>query len=460
MKRYARSILLMAAGAALLLATAAPALASQSLRPATWRAPSLAALRALRAAASPLDAAPAGAGVITGTVLDYAGRPASPTYVLWLKGDFELSGSAATDAAGSYSISGVPAVEGIGQLWVFSKSDHQTLYFCSGLTFLDPGPSTFDFQPGRLPLTIRRGGPWAGARWASVNLFGGSPTLPILETDQSIRMRSGDSHEGYAYAQPGAYTSAVVTFGWAGWPARRTEKTEIRLEKGAPAVVRAGQTGETNLVALETDAVRAGITRWASAGPGSIVVLKLANVTAGETYRITGEPMNGPIPRRTFTKLTVPTPAPRALFVKLRIPRDIPTGDKYNFEAKRVGTKLNLVASVQVCAFTASRHSIARGQQVRLRGRVQIITDDAKDLDGKTELTLFEHRGVAAQPRTWQARGWTRVGTVSTDFTGWEGRFLCPPQRPARTMSYVIRFPRTDFPSWRGFTSVQTVRVH
>ena len=74
-------------------------------------------------------------------------------------------------------------------------------------------------------------------------------------------------------------------------------------------------------------------------------------------------------------------------------------------------------------------------------------------------LTLFKHAGVVGQPCTWQAKGWTKVTTIRTDFTNLGGRFSTSYQHPRRTTSYVIRFPRSFDPSWRGFTSVETVRV-
>jgi hypothetical protein len=95
---------------------------------------------------------------------------------------------------------------------------------------------------------------------------------------------------------------------------------------------------------------------------------------------------------------------------------------------------------------------------VKLRGRVPIIPPESGPFATMT-LTLFMHAGAVGQPRTWQAAGWTKVTTIRTDFmTG--GRFSTPYLRPRRTTSYVIRFPRSFDPSWRGFTSVETVHVN
>jgi hypothetical protein len=77
-------------------------------------------------------------------------------------------------------------------------------------------------------------------------------------------------------------------------------------------------------------------------------------------------------------------------------------------------------------------------------------------------LTLFKHAGVVSQPWTWQAKGWTKVTTLRTDMMSYNvpGWFSTPPMHPRRTTSYVVRFPRSFDPSWRGFTSVETVHVH
>ena len=104
------------------------------------------------------------------------------------------------------------------------------------------------------------------------------------------------------------------------------------------------------------------------------------------------------------------------------VPAGVPTGDKYNFDVTRVGGQLDLVASYQVCAFSATRRSITRGAGVRFSGRVQIVPDSGTDT---MTLTLFKHAGVVSQPWTWQAKGWTKVTTIRTD-----GAPRLPPRCP------------------------------
>lgn len=455
MKRCIGGITLVATCVTVLLMMSTAALARESApTKASW-ASSSAALRSRDFPRFTHPAAPSGTGIIRGTVVDYAGLPVPGAFLGWL---WPMGGTR-TDATGSYELTGVPALAGTGQLWMWPGGDYDPLYFWRGLTFLDPGPTTFDFWPGRLPLSIQRGGPWAVRPSASVRLFGSNETSPDLETDQPLNAGPADLYNGYAYALPGDYTSAVVTFHGGGWPSRRTEALEIRMPQGAPAVVQSGQTGGVSLVADERDAARAKVTRWASGARGRMVTLRLSNLLSGDDYKITGQSMNGGEPVKTFATVTVPSPAPSAISLRVRVPAGVPTADKYNFFATRIGGHLDLVASYQVCAFSASRHSIARGESVRLRGRVPIIPSDSGPNNTMT-LTLFKHAGVDGQPWTWQAKGWTKAATIRTDFMNLRGRFSTPNQHPRRTTSYVIRFPHSFDPSWRGFTSVETVHVH
>jgi len=454
MKRCIGGIALVATSFAVLLMMSTAAMAGYSAPTETSWASSSAALRSRDFPYSSHLAAPSGTGVIRGTVLNYAGLPVPGAYLGWQW----PNGGIRTDATGSYEMTGVAPLAGTGQLWMLPGGVHGPLYFCRGLTFFDPGPTTFDFWPGRLPLSIQRGGPWAAGSSVSVSLFGSSTTSPDLEADQPLRVGSADPFNGYVYALPGDYTSAVVTFHGGGSPLRRSEALEIEMPPGAPAVVQSGQTGGVSLAADERDAARAEVSRWASGSRGSMVTLRLSNLRSGDVYKITGQSMNGGEPAKSFATVTVPSPAPSVVSLRVRVPLGIPTGDKYNFFATRIGGHLDLVASYQVCAFSASRHSIARGESVKLRGRVPIIPSDRGPFNTMT-LTLFKHAGVAGQPWTWQAKGWTKVTALRTGFmTG--GRFSTPYLHPWRTMSYVIRFPRSFDPSWRGFTSVETVHVN
>ncbi len=439
-----------------LLMMSAPAMAAESpLTQSPW-ASSHMAPRSHDFPDSAQSEALSGTGVIRGTVLGYDGLPVTDAYVTSWFDDYS-GDTAQTDTSGSYEMTGVPALVGTGELWMWPNTDEGPLYICGGLTFLDPGPTVFDFWPGRLPLTIHRGGPWAEWSSASVSLYGGDETSPDLETYQDLTVGSADPFSGYAYALPGDYTSAVVTFQGGGWPARRTEAQEIPLPQEAPAVVQSGQTGAVTLIADERDAGRAKVTRWASGAPGSRVILRLSNLRSGDVYEINGESMNGREPEKSFGTLTVPSPAPAAISVPVRVPLGVPTGDKYNFTASRVGGHLQLVASYQVCTFEASRHGISPGTGVKLTGRVPIIPGPR--FANWMTLTLFERPGVAGQPWTWQAKRWTKIMTIRTSLDR-DGRFSTPYLHPRRTTSYVIRYPRSFDPSWRAFTSVATVHIH
>jgi len=285
LKRCIGGITLVATCVTVLLIMSTAAVAGQSAPTEASCASSSAALRSRDFPRSTHLAAPSGTGIIRGTVLDYEGLPVPAAYLTWLTGDSPPMDGARTDATGSYELTGVPALAGTGQLWMWPGGDDDPRYFCRGLTFLDPGPTTFDFWPGRLPLSIQRGGPWAGGSSVSVALFGSNATSPALETDQHLTMGVADLYSGYASALPGDYTSAVVTFHGGGWPSRRTEALEIEMPQGAPAVVRSGQTGGVGLVADERDAARAEVPRWASGARGGMVTLRLSNLAAATSTR-------------------------------------------------------------------------------------------------------------------------------------------------------------------------------
>ena len=333
-----------------------------------------AALRAPDVRASADSAPDEGHGVIRGNVLDYTGLPPASSYVMWLTEDNSPRGGAFTDATGSYSDHLRPSPQ--RQRPALAVHEGTT----TRSTCAQDSPSSW---PDHVRLLARAPPAQSSTRRTVdrevpvvVELFGSAAASPVLSTDQRLRVGSADTFTGYAYGLPGDYAGAVVTFRGGGWPARRTEAQEIEMPQGAPAVVQSGQTGAVSLLADERDAARAEVTRWASGAPGTMVTLRLSNLRGGDVYKITGESMNGREPVKTFATVTVPSPHPPRCPCECACPSAFPIGDKYNFEATRIGSHLDLVASYQVCAFSASRHSIARGESVKLRGRVPMIPND------------------------------------------------------------------------------------
>ena len=63
-------------------------------------------------------------------MLDYAGLPVPGAFLGWLTGDSPPMGDARTDATGSYELTGVPALAGTGQLWMWPGGDYDPRYFC------------------------------------------------------------------------------------------------------------------------------------------------------------------------------------------------------------------------------------------------------------------------------------------------------------------------------------------
>ncbi len=115
-------------------------------------------------------AAPGGAGVVDGTVYTFAGAavPGAQVFAGWRDGGtLAKLGPATTDAAGFYSLSGVPTTSlGVVQAQLPSGD-----YFVrKALTFVDPGTSSFDLRPGAIHFTTTRATSGWGT-WKSLVVF-------------------------------------------------------------------------------------------------------------------------------------------------------------------------------------------------------------------------------------------------------------------------------------------------
>jgi hypothetical protein len=405
-----------------------------------------------------------GTGVINGTVRDFSGAVVPGADVMWATADWSDGNFANTDAQGAYHFSGVPALAGTGQLWFGYPTQDDPTFIRSGVTFTDPGPSTFDSWPGRIATSITRGGPWANWPSCAVSLVGADAVSAELAAQWPALDLTTTQFDGFSEALPGAYTSAVFTFWGGNYPAKRTEALELNFAADAPAVVESGQTSTATLVADEATAGRMHVMGWASGSPGSYAVLKFANFPAGDMLRVTGQSLNGPYAEHTFGTLTIPTPAPPAVYMHVRVPAGLPLGDYYTFAAQRVGSQLLLTASFQTCSLTASQSSIGRGSSIRLSGKVPFAYDPWH-LNQGMPVTIFKRTIASTQPRCWSGAGWTKVMTIkTTSVTGRAASFSTPLLHPSRTTWYVVRYPASvnsmigSF--WRGFTSVCKVRVY
>jgi hypothetical protein len=317
-----------------------------------------------------------GNGVINGMVRDFAGDPVPGAQVGWATQDFMSGALAKADANGLYQLTNVPALAGSGQLFLLSPADGQPSYHRAKATFLDPGPTTFDWWPGRLAVTVNRGGPWRPWRSIWLALYG-SDAQAAQEGDAPINLATtASTYTGFGYAMPGAYTSAVLTFHGGGQPSRCTEALEIELPAASPALVASGETGSDTFTFDEATAARLWIGGWASGSPGSIATLHLAGFPAGMVLRVTGEALNGGAPNRDYGTVTIPTPSPADFTVRLRVPtKHILLGDYYTFDLQPVGGQAQYTTSYETCRLTSSAASIRRGAPVRLSGRVPITFD-------------------------------------------------------------------------------------
>ena len=425
------------------------------------------ALLVMLLASASLLAAVAGAAaasVIDGVVRDFSGAPIAGADVMWATEDWVSGNYMKTDAAGAYLFKQVPALAGTGQLWVTTPGRYDPLYMRDGVTFLAPGPNTFNWWPGRLAASVTRGGPFQDWSGGSVSLYG-SDARSALSTDQRIHLaRTVATWSGSAYGLPGEYTSAAFTFRGGGVPVRRTEAQQIEFPAGAPAIVESAQTGSVTLAFDETKAGRFELGRWASGARGSLAVLRFANFPAGYVLHVTGQSLNGRDSERDFGTVTIPSPAPPVFAVSERVPKGIPVADFYTFTARPEGGGVDFSASFETSRLTASHGVIRAGSPVRLTGRVPVALDPHDPIAPDARITVFSRSSAAGQPAGWSAGGWTKVATIRRESGALGAQwFKTPPLHPGRTTWYVVRYPWSgghDTGSyWRGFTSVVKVVV-
>lgn len=456
---------------AYLLTAAVPALAASSLRPFSRNVlPStlydpLSPRTAQRFLGPPLPSlprVPSGTGVITGTVKDFSGSllPGALLQVPWPDGSVS---SATTDGGGLYTLSGVPAVSGTGALFMTPPVDDYMLGR-EELTWADPGPTTFDFQPGRMSVVLTRSGPWKGWTRCDVQLYGhgADPYVTAVYADQGIRRSAADTSlvvHGVANLLPGAYDAATVNF-WA------NEGLEVILDPGAAQVTEGALSGAT-LVANEKDALWAAMTsRWASGSPGKNVILALGNFPeSGVWGRARGYSEYEHRAVREYGQFGVyPSDWPGGLVPKtLRVATTAPVGYQYYLGLQHEEGPLYLEVAYQVCTLKPSQAAISRGSAIRLSGTIPLAGHyGTQPATAGVKVAVFKRTTAANQPASWSSpKGWTKVATLQTDGNGnYRTGRLWPP----RSTWYVVRYPGstnagTEQYYWKAFTSVVKVTV-
>jgi len=394
-----------------------------------------------------LGASLAGGAVVTGHVYDFDGSPIDGAPVAWsvaTGGTYE-SGSTSAGPDGVYTFSGLPAAAGTGELLASSPAQPWSIGRFDA-TWPDPGQTTFDFRPGVITTSITRGGPWAG--WSDVWAYVyGSDAISSVAGMSTI---SGTSPTvtGDTWAMPGTYADGAVYF----W---MDEGIEFTTSAAVAGGARSGQTISVD----QSLAQRVMVTQpyWASGKPGSVVKIRHEGFPGAWTLDYVGfsDSPAAPTVRTLGSLITTGT----STFTKtVTIPTRAPAGYFYYLEAQHREGPLAVDAPFQVCTLNASKNSVRKGGEIKLRGVVPTEGHLGPDPGQRKWVTVYKRtRYVSGPPKAWDPTrsGWTEVARIQTDRFGKYSRYL----KPSRTTWYVVRYPADDW-YWRAYTSVLKVRVY
>ena len=428
---------------------AAPALAARQQAPLLPATPRLSDQTGVETALGIAPfAAPGGAGAVNGTVYTFDGSPieAAQVYAGWRDGaSYLFLDPVSTDAAGSYSATGLPATSlGVIRATLASKD-----YFLrSGLTFADPGPTTFDLRPGTIGFTTTRTTSGWGT-WSSVAIYAAG------SGGEARTMSTAGGLSGSAWAMAPEVSHAVAYY-WS------NEASEYRFPSAVP--VTPGADAGVTAAFKEGSAFRMWIAKpyWWSGKPGSSLELHYSNWPAGTTARFLGVP-GYPVgaTATTFGGKHLTSAGIKEALTRVTVPSTARPGYAYTVEMYRPEDPVWIDLSVrfQVCTLNASRTSVRSGGAVRLSGVVPVSGHVGTQPGAPVTVTVYRRTTAASSPPTaWDAttRGWRKVGSYAT--TGL-GAFHTSYRHPTRTTWYVARYTARP-PYLKAYTSVRKVTVY
>ncbi len=387
---------------------------------------------------------PVGPFVLSGTVLDYDGNPASEAEVFWgwleepgsswWEGIDHTGGRTTTGADGAFQFPAVTSVP--GDDWLETVTWDET-----GFWALDSWDNDFSAQQ---PYVVRPG----RVRVETQGESGGAYVLARVGDEASSAAMSEFQRVSASFladvVAPGFVTAELQAEDFRGAVTRAVGWVSPGY---TPVPVTAGQEAPVTLRFDWDDAVRgrlAGRMCTRSGPPGSHVTFVLDHWPAGTQVSFRGfEFATGTTD--WFSPVVTPAGRDQTYRVRLAVPKDAAPGDIYCFEAYRSDDPralLDVYDYFQVCDFGASSPAIERGQPVRLHGRV--LGD---------RVTLFKRTSPAPQPARLSAPGWTKVRSFRTYGSG---RFHTGFMKPGTTTWYVVRYDSGVFPA---FTQVIKVKV-
>ncbi len=392
-------------------------------------------------------AAQGGAGAVNGTVYAFDGSriEAAQVYAGWREGDSStFLDPVSTDASGFYSVTGVPATS-LGVVQATLASDDYFLR--KGLTFADPGPSTFDLRPGTIGFTTTRVTSGWGT-WTSLAVY-------TAGSEGEARTISTAGVNGSAWAMAPDVSYAVAYY-WS------NEAAEYRFPSAAS--VTPGADAGVTAAFKEGSAFRMWIAKpyWWSGKPGSSLELHYSGWPAGTAARFLGAPGYPPsATATTFGGKHLTSAGTKETVTKVTVPSTVKPGYAYTVEMYRPENPVWIDLSVrfQVCTLNPSHTSVRSGAAVKLSGVVPVSGHAGTQPGAPVTVTIYRRTTAASSPPTaWDAttRGWRKVGSFAT--TGL-GAFHTGYLHPTRTTWYVARYTARP-PYLRAYTSVRKVTVY
>jgi hypothetical protein len=409
-----------------------------------------------QAATGPADATDTPVATVAGTVYQY---DSTWTTTAWVQAvSYDSSGSYLGSQSGSTSYGQFELVDvpvGSGELWV-SYDDRLVSLRREGLQFLE-GYNRFVVIPGAVAWTNTGGGPLGASSQLRIVLAG-----TASDPDGSIWSQhrfAGGTTSGAAWSLPGVIQWSQCYYRdneVATWTMADTTST---LTVSAWAL-----SGPIGFDQGSAARMRIVSPRWNSGKPGTVMKVRFENWPQWTHLALTG--LDASLPATTWNDLTYDTStSPVTSTFDLKVPATAKVGRTFTTDGQGRVTELDVPTYVQayfqVCTLTPDRAKIAKGELVRLRGRVPVRLGPDGTAGTRKYVTIWA-RGKSATdaPAAWDPRasGWHKVATVRTDAYG---RYVTPAVsalKPTQSTSYVCRYPSDAF-HFRAYTSVCRVTV-
>ena len=357
-----------------------------------------------------------------------------------------------TGADGSYSMTGLPAASGDGEVYILVAPELNSLYMLGRrqATWLDPGPTTFDFRPGHVQTNVTLSGSAAKGSGVDIALDGSDAQTPVW-TEQKFAMGSGRARTAarLTNAMPGTYSVASCYFNTSKYADRKGEG----IESPTTATVTAGELSADTLTFAEADACSVTVaTRWASGPPGTSVPVAWAGFPQdweSEFEGVSGYGDAQPQPLGTY-------PTVGSGSQSFTIPADARPGYEYYFTVQHTDGPLMLEAAFQVCTLKSSKAWIRRGASIRLKGVVPVASNLGRR-SAAAKVSIYARFTAAGQPDTYSnPKGWTLAGQARANS---KGKYLSSVLYPKRSTYFVVRYSGQGL-YWPGYTAVIKVNVH